>query len=123
MPTWKVSLASGVLVNRPDSIEHLVGIQISVGLPIAVSLKSSNVGEQRKADPSAAALTSCQALLTRLWARQDAHPIPFFPLSFGPYRPLDILCLPNRDVLYALEREPGPVLPFEAGDFMHDLPF
>jgi hypothetical protein len=48
MPTWKVSLASGLLVNRPDSIEHIVGIQISVSLPIAVSLKSSNVGGKEK---------------------------------------------------------------------------
>ena len=38
MPTWKMSLASGLLVNRPVSIKHIVGIQISVSLRIAVSL-------------------------------------------------------------------------------------
>jgi len=48
MPTWKVSMASGLLVNQPDSIEHIVRIQISVSLPIAISLKSSNVGGKEK---------------------------------------------------------------------------
>jgi hypothetical protein len=48
MLTWKVSLASGLLVNPPNSIEHIVGIQTSVSLPIAVSLKSSKVGGKEK---------------------------------------------------------------------------
>jgi hypothetical protein len=91
MPTWKVSMASGLLVNRPDSIEHIVGIQISVSLPIAVSLKSSNVGGK-----SCFECGRCDASPSRpnwIVDRTDAHPV-LFPLSFGTYRPLDILCLP-----------------------------
>ena len=47
MPTWKVSLASGLLVNRPDSIKHIVGIQISLSLRIAVSLILAMLEEKK----------------------------------------------------------------------------
>jgi hypothetical protein len=90
MLTWKVSLASGLLVNPPNSIEHIVGIQTSVSLPIAVSLKSSKVGGKEKL---LCGHSDAPSRPNKIVDWTDAHPV-LFPLSFGPYRPLDILCLP-----------------------------